>query len=65
MKISEKLKKTLEIPSFYTIVQKIMTIGYTVPEIWHVTDVTVIFNSGLFVSLLPSHPHLEMVGMGG
>ena len=60
MKISEKLKKILEIPSFYTIVQKIMIIGYTVPEIWHVTDVTVIFHSGLFVALLPSHPHLEL-----
>ena len=60
MKISEKLKKPLEIPSFYTIVQKIMIIGYTVPEIWHVTDVTVIFHSGLFVALLPSHLHLEI-----
>ena len=31
---------------------KIMTIGYTVPEIWHVTDV-IIFHYGLFFVLLP------------
>ena len=30
-----------------------MIIGFTVPEIWHVTDVTVIFHFGLFFALLP------------
>ena len=42
MKIS-KMKKHLEISSFYTSVLKIMIIGYTVPEIWNVTDVIAIF----------------------
>ena len=52
MKISKKLKKPLEIPH-YIIVPKIMIIGYIVPEIWHVTDVIVIFYFGLFFALLP------------
>ena len=30
-----------------------MIIGYTVPEVWHVTDVIVIFHFGLFFVLLP------------
>ena len=38
----------MEISSFYTIVPTIMIIGYNVPEIWHVTDVIVIFHLGLF-----------------
>ena len=42
--------------SFYTSVQKIMIIWYTVPEILRVTDVIVIFHSGLFIALL--HPNL-------
>ena len=29
-----------------------MIICYTVPEIWHVTDVIVIFHFGLFFALL-------------
>ena len=45
-------KKRLEISSFYTIVPKIMIICYTVPEIWHVTHVIVIFHFGLFFALL-------------
>ena len=53
MKISKKFKKPLEIPSFYTIVPKIMIIGYTVPEIWHVTDVIFIFYFWLFFATLP------------
>ena len=57
MKISEKLKNPLKIPSFYTIVPKVMIIGYTVSEIWHVTDKIVIFHFGLFVALLPTPPH--------
>ena len=39
-------KKSLEISSFYTSALKILIIGYTVPEIWHVTKVTVIFILG-------------------
>ena len=46
-------KKPLEIPSFYTIVPKVMIIGYTVPEIWCMTHVTFIFHFGLFFALLP------------
>ena len=49
MKIS-KMKKRLEISSFYTSAPKIMVIGYNVPEIWHVMDVIVIFNTFPFYS---------------
>ena len=50
----EELKKTLEISSSYTTsVPKIMIICYTVPEIWHMTDVIVIFHVGTFFVLLP------------
>ena len=50
----EKMKKRLKISSFYTNVPKIMIKCYTVPEIWRVTDVIVIFHFGLFFALLPS-----------
>ena len=43
-KLSKTWKKHLEISSFYTSVPKIMITGYTVPGIWHVTDVTVTFS---------------------
>ena len=43
----------LEIPSFYISITKFMTICYTVPEIWHMTDAIVIFHFGLFFALLP------------
>ena len=56
IKISQKWKKYLEISSFYTIVPKTLIICYTVPEIWHVTDVIVIFHFGLFFALLPQQP---------
>ena len=49
IKIS-KMKKSLEISSFYTSVPKIMVIGYTFPEIWRVMDVIVIFNTFPFYS---------------
>ena len=49
----KKRKKQLQISSFYTGVPKTMIIDYTVPEIWHVTDVIVIFHFGLFFALLP------------
>ena len=51
MKIS-KIKKTLEISSFYTSATKIMIIRYTVPEMWTETDVIAI-HFGLYFSLLP------------
>ena len=48
----QKNEKNLEILSFYTSVQKIMIISYTVPEIWHVMDV-IVFHFGQFLALLP------------
>ena len=45
MKIS-KMKKNLEISSFYTIVPKILIIVFTVPKIWRMTDAIVIFILG-------------------
>ena len=47
----KKWEKHLEISSFYTSVPKNMIIGYTVPEICHVTDIIVIFHFGLFLAL--------------
>ena len=52
----KKMKKSLEI-SFYKSAPKIMIISYTVPEIWHMTHVIVIFHLGLFFVLLsPNSP---------
>ena len=48
MKISKKWKKCQKISSFNTRVPKIMIKCFTVPEIWRVTDVIVIFHFGLF-----------------
>ena len=48
----KKKKKSLEISPFYTSVPKFMIIGYTVPEILHVTDN---FHFGLYFSLLASN----------
>ena len=53
MKISKKWKKHLEISSFYTSVPKIMIICNNVLEIWHMTNIIVIFQFGLFFALLP------------
>ena len=53
IKISKKWKQLLDISSFYT--TKIMIICYTVPEIWRVTGVIVIFHIGLFFALLPTN----------
>ena len=55
MKISKKWKTGLQISSFYTSVPKIMIICYTVPEIWHVSDVIVIFILGNFLPFYPSN----------
>ena len=41
----------MEILTFYTSAPKIMIIGYTVSEIWHVTDC--FFHFGLFFAILP------------
>ena len=46
-------KNYLETSSLYTSVPKMMIICYTVPEIWCMTDVIVIFHFGLFFALLP------------
>ena len=54
MNISKEMKKQLEI-SFHIIVPKIMIVGYTVPEIWCVTDVIVNFYFRLFFALLPPY----------
>ena len=58
IKISKKWKEHSEISPLYTNVLKIMIICYTVPEIWCMTDVIVIFHFGLFFALNPPpHPH--------
>ena len=57
----EKMKKHLEISSFYTSVPKIMIICYTVPEIWCVTDVSFIFHFGLVFALLPPNNPKETI----
>ena len=56
-KILKKLKKILEISSFYKSVPKIMIICFTVPEIWHVMNVIFIVHFRLFFALLPPPPH--------
>ena len=48
----KKKKKHHEISSFHTNVPKIMIIGYTVPEMWCVTDLIVTFHFELFFALL-------------
>ena len=54
MKISENWKKKhLEISSFYTNAPKIMIIGCTALEKWHVTHVILVFHFGQFFSFLP------------
>ena len=49
----KKYEKTLDISSFYTSVPKIMIVCYTIPKIWHVTGVIVIFHFELSFSILP------------
>ena len=49
----KKKKKSLDISLFYTNVQKLIIICFTVPEIWCVADVIAIFHFGLFFALLP------------
>ena len=52
----EKMKKHLEISSFYTSVPKLMIICHTAPEIWYITDVICIFTFRLFFALIPPPP---------
>ena len=53
IKILRKWKKQLEILSFYTHVSKIMITCYTIPEIWHMTDIIYISYFGPFSAILP------------
>ena len=46
-----KNEKSLEISSFFRSVQKLMILCYTVPEIWHVMNVIIIFHFWLFFAL--------------
>ena len=50
---NHKNEKKTKISSFYTSEPKLMIIGYTVLEIWHMTDVIVVFQFGQFFALLP------------
>ena len=45
-------KKHLEISLFYTSVPETMILCYTVPKIWHLTDVSFIFHFGLFFAII-------------
>ena len=53
IKVLKKSKRHLEISSFSKSVTKIKIICYTVPEIWHVTDVIFTFYFGLLFAVLP------------
>ena len=44
----------MEISSFYKNAPKITTVCYTIPKIWCVTDITLIFHLGLFCTF--THP---------
>ena len=54
--ILNKWRKNLEILSFYTSIPKIMIICCTVPEIWCVTDVIVVFYFGVFLPFYTPPP---------
>ena len=49
----KKMKKSLQISSLLTSVQKITIICYTVPGISHIKDLNLIFHFRLFFALLP------------
>ena len=51
-KFLKKRKRWLEISPFYKCVPKLMIRSCTVPKIWCMTDVIVIFHFGLFFALL-------------
>ena len=50
---NQNFKKMNKLPAWWYHHLKIMIIYYTVPEIWCMTDVIVIFHFGLFFALLP------------
>ena len=54
----KKTRKYLKISSFYTSVPKIMIICYTVPKIWCMMDVIVIFHFMLFFAILTPPSYL-------
>ena len=54
MKISKEWKKCQEI-SFYTLVPKVMIIGYTVPEIWCMAHVILFLILSYFLPFYPSN----------
>ena len=54
----KKTRKYLKISSFYTSVPKIMIICYTVPKIWCMMDVIVIFHFVLFFAILTPPSYL-------
>ena len=56
-KVLKKWNKNLEISSFYTRVQQIMIIYYTVPKIWPMMDIIFIFYFELLFAFLK---HLEI-----
>ena len=55
----EKIKKTPGDIIVLLTCTKNPNICYTIPEIWHVTDVIFIFRFGLFFALLPYPPPLN------
>ena len=65
IKILKNWKKHLEQSSFYTSAPKIMTICYSVPSIWHVKNLIVIFILGYFLLFYlfnsPKNQNLEKV----
>ena len=48
----ENMKKMSGYIIIFTSVSKIMIIGCTGPEIWHMTDIIIILHFGLFLTLL-------------
>ena len=59
MKISKKWKQHLVISSFYTSAPKLMIIGYTVLEMWHGTDMIIVFILGNFLPFYPPPPNTQ------
>ena len=49
---NQNFKKMKKLPGYVIILHKCTIIWYTVPEIWCMTDVIVIFHFGLFFALL-------------
>ena len=53
IKIQKNIKKSMEVPSFYTGAPKIMIIYYTVPETGCMTNVIIIIHFGQFFPVYP------------